>query len=662
MKLHISKKIYAICLLGILFIPTYSIAIDTTTSWRILDNFKDRHEEILFEALPFTETGANDLLIHEYTMNWLAALKWKLDLIETGYRMKKELVSEKRMSLEDALRILDTSIGQTEESLKANWDAIALKAKYLEKLHATSLGLKRKIVTYRTTILDYISHIYSEGNKIYWQDWAIDTIKTLILSEWSVDSVLTDMTYKSLVSELGQQFVTEYRWALKDYYILSLQMEDELTSLHILKEELQSQTQILLTQKDERKKLLEITQGQEKLFDEYLAAQRNAQESVENAWTAAESEYKESMQKTLKKHGCGDDVITEASAIECHSVRAYFSNEKKLKESPLPQGTPNIFMWPIHSRDITTYFRDSGYYSMLGSQHDAIDIGTDQGTDIVAPAPGYVYYILPPSPGGYSYLAIKHPDGFVTVYGHLSDILVTEHQFVEAWEIIAKSGGMPGTPWAWPMTTWPHLHFEVWKDRKAIDPLRYLSLVDIDYSSLPSRYEDKFISDIVEKSWNATDGLKYQKKFVIKWKTEKQRQDYLLSKYATPDFQDWSMWVNVWIDARIDPSFLMCVGLAETTLWNHLKTAYNIGNVWNTDSGGTYDFASPSEWIEWMGKTFNNKFLKDYTKISELSRWWNERGAIYASSGGNWHNNIIRCLSALKWKFVEDDFEFRLKN
>jgi murein DD-endopeptidase MepM/ murein hydrolase activator NlpD len=67
---------------------------------------------------------------------------------------------------------------------------------------------------------------------------------------------------------------------------------------------------------------------------------------------------------------------------------------------------------------------------VLGTQHDAIDIPVDQGTDIIAPMDGYVQYILPPVSGGYSYMAIKHPNGYVTVYGHLSEVLVYPYQFI----------------------------------------------------------------------------------------------------------------------------------------------------------------------------------------------------------------------------------------
>lgn len=62
-----------------------------------------------------------------------------------------------------------------------------------------------------------------------------------------------------------------------------------------------------------------------------------------------------------------------------------------------------------------------------------------------------------------------------------------------------------------------------------------------------------------------------------------------------------------------------------------------------------------------MVATFNNKYLRDYMYVSQLSRWGNSDGAIYASSNFNWHNNNIRCLSALKGRWVEDDYRFRIK-
>lgn len=201
----------------------------------------------------------------------------------------------------------------------------------------------------------------------------------------------------------------------------------------------------------------------------------------------------------------------------------------------------------------------------------------------------------PKSPHTYSYVVIKHKNGLVTVYGHLSDVKVQPYQFVRQGEVIALSGGAPGTNGAGPATTGAHLHFEVWKNKEPNDPLRFIPIYDIDYKSLPALYQTKFIADFIEKNGKGTDTSNYKVRFVLKGDTEEERQKYMLQTYAIKSFQNWNMWADTAIAANIDPSFLMCIGLSETTLGNHLKTPNNVGNVGNTDSGATVTFDTPQE-------------------------------------------------------------------
>jgi hypothetical protein len=160
------------------------------------------------------------------------------------------------------------------------------------------------------------------------------------------------------------------------------------------------------------------------------------------------------------------------------------------------------------------------------------------------------------------------------------------------------------------------------------------------------------------------------KLFVLEWKTEIDRQKYLISKYAAPLFRNWQMWIDESLDGNIDPSFVICIWLAESTLWNNLSTAFNVWNVWNNDRWDRVAYKNAEEWIYAIVQTLNNRFLGNYSYLAQLSWWWRKEVWLsgcwespteycYASSMDNWHNNMKRCLSHLKWVYVDDYYKFR---
>ena len=203
------------------------------------------------------------------------------------------------------------------------------------------------------------------------------------------------------------------------------------------------------------------------------------------------------------------------------------------------------------------------------------------------------------------------------------------------------------------------MHFEVHKNRETTDPLRLLDLTKLRFESLATKYKYKFVEDLKLRYGYLANTDQYNT-FSILGDSEIDRQKYLLKTYASGDFQNWDTWTEESVQAKIDPSFLMCIGLAETGLGRSLKTQYNVGNIGNTDSGDVSSFVSARDGIYWMGKTLDNRFLGKYQSLSDLSRWGNKDGTVYASSPKNWHENMVRCLSSLKGRFVEDDYKFRL--
>lgn len=98
--------------------------------------------------------------------------------------------------------------------------------------------------------------------------------------------------------------------------------------------------------------------------------------------------------------------------------------------------------------------------------HAGIDVSNRIGTPIVATAKGKVIKVE--RQGGLGkMIRIDHGNGYVTVYGHLSEFKVKRGQKVKRGDVIALMGNTG-------YSTGPHLHYEIEKDGRAINPMNYV--------------------------------------------------------------------------------------------------------------------------------------------------------------------------------------------
>lgn len=110
----------------------------------------------------------------------------------------------------------------------------------------------------------------------------------------------------------------------------------------------------------------------------------------------------------------------------------------------------------------------SAYGGRWGKLHLGIDIAGPIGTPILAAADGVVKDAGPVSGFG-QWVRLVHPDGTITVYGHVDSYSVRAGQRVQAGQQIARMGNRGES-------TGPHLHFEVWHpDGQKINPLPWLN-------------------------------------------------------------------------------------------------------------------------------------------------------------------------------------------
>ena len=114
----------------------------------------------------------------------------------------------------------------------------------------------------------------------------------------------------------------------------------------------------------------------------------------------------------------------------------------------------------------------SRFGSRWGRLHAGIDLASGTGAPISAVAEGTV--LSAGTEGGYGQVVrLQHADDTVTVYAHLSALLVQAGQRVAAGTVLGREGSTGHS-------TGPHLHFEVRIAGLPVDPLPWLRARGID--------------------------------------------------------------------------------------------------------------------------------------------------------------------------------------
>ncbi len=122
---------------------------------------------------------------------------------------------------------------------------------------------------------------------------------------------------------------------------------------------------------------------------------------------------------------------------------------------------------PVHEGYISSYFGERmDPFNGEDAFHKGVDFASDAGSDVLAVASGIVTWAGPRE--GYGNLVeINHGNGYVTRYAHGARTLVAVGDEVERGQAIAVVGSTG-------RSTGPHVHFEVLKDGRQIDPMAFV--------------------------------------------------------------------------------------------------------------------------------------------------------------------------------------------
>ena len=273
----------------------------------------------------------------------------------------------------------------------------------------------------------------------------------------------------------------------------------ELDRLVSLKNEYNEQKEQLDAQRAEYKTQLDGLGAKKQYLDELYAQSTAAMEESKELKAKLDEQskilnsekagYADKLSEFLKDdYGDSADetgrMQTELAAIAklrelwAAQAKEQTSSDKKTDETGQKKGKCLYnFGWPCPSTKVVT----SGVGARWGTTHKGLDIGAYMGSEIVASEGGTVViacnectHNVPKDGscgcgGGYgNYVVIDHGNGFLTLYGHLTEASVAVGQKVDKGQKIGISGT---TGWS----TGPHLHFELRYGGNYMNPLSFVT-------------------------------------------------------------------------------------------------------------------------------------------------------------------------------------------
>jgi murein DD-endopeptidase MepM/ murein hydrolase activator NlpD len=417
------------------------------------------------------------------------AMKKEIALTEEALVPIREQVEE----LQGQIELINDQIRQTREKI-TNVE-VMIAEKQIE-IKDSLLFLQRaeiEMEVQKKIVLDYVKLLYQEESKFFdLYDDGSSTLK-LLLADNSVSENLVGAEYFAIMEETGRKVFYDLDRRRQELQKRQEEILEEQEDLKFLYDQLTLEKKTYEESRLAKKDLLEKTQGEQEKYE--LLLEQALQQQLESA--IAVQNLQDNIETIENKLSVLDDGIEEAQTVTAPDDLKEFEEKVNMVESVDGEAVEDItsksikpFSWPVPPNKITAEFHDPSYPKKWGL-HQAIDIRAKQYTEIHAPANAYVFQTKD-NGMGYSYIVLAHKNNFITVYGHVSEILVTPGTIVKKGDVIGLSGGTPGTKGAGLQTTGPHLHFEVYYRGEPVNPLGYLPLEEMPIEYVP----DEFLEEL----------------------------------------------------------------------------------------------------------------------------------------------------------------------
>ncbi len=348
-------------------------------------------------------------------------------------------------------------------------------------------------------------------------------------------------------------------------------------------------------------------------------------------------------------------------------------NKKATAESKKPHAAPQ-FQAPIKTGKVTaTFGAMKDPFTQREAFHRGVDVATSKGTPVYAAADGKIDSAITEykiNKGYGRYVIISHDQAFKTKYAHLNAVEVEAGQTVKAGEMIGRVGNTG-------RSTGNHLHFELLKNNKPVDPAK-----NVNFSHLPGRVgahnkarggfqasTQNLLFEAGHWAWSYSPNRKVQSgdSEIDALIAEKQRlfKQYFPNEKRTPQRDEWAkhgeeiyrQMLKLWEVAQrkadgaekrlaLEESFL----ISYSSLTDAQKSDYRTRLESVSYDETHFPAVLPFYQVFDLERDFATKFaLKKAIKYSELTR--NQGYALYFY--GYWLYNLVAVEHAVVFELID---------
>ena len=365
-----------------------------------------------------------------------------------------DALEQQREALEESEANIESQLEALESSKEAALDKKAALDEQCAILRQDILLLEEEIEIYRSLVADK-KEAAEEAKKQEESHYELYLYRVRDMEEHSawnyVNYIFKADSVSSFLSRLSDiSDIMRFDEDLREEYIASRNKAEEVLGEYIaLQEALIEKQETLLERESE---LEEKIEDSAKIISEL-------EQDIES-YTA----YMESVEEEMA-------AVQKLIDEKAEELRRQQEAEEAAKNQWGWGGIPSsgYYSWPSYTSYITSPFgpRIHPIYGEL-KPHTGVDIGASYGSAVTAAAEGTVSIaVLDYGSVGYgTYVAIYHPNGTTTLYGHMSALTVTTGQQVSRGQVIGYVGSTGAS-------NGPHIHFEIRVNGGCVDPMLY---------------------------------------------------------------------------------------------------------------------------------------------------------------------------------------------